>query len=337
MIAEIQSGKSANHASGDKGAADSELSGDILRLLSDWTFLVAREDDARWLESLGFHAVEWMRRDLRTAICGRKLILIAPDGERSQRFARSIGTKLAARGLATFRVWTLAGFGTRWATLREWCVDHDFMGTLMRDKPWEEPRDTVDEPVVDEPVPTIGSPRVTSPRFKADPRPIEIELLPVPRLEEGLIPAPLRGWVVDIADRGGYPVEYPAAAAIVGLSGLIGRRIALRPKRADDWLVVPNLWGAVVGPPGVQKTPAVEEPLRPLRQLAADAWKSQLAAAASFGKDRMVVEARQEAARLALRKAARQGKPDAELARLAADASLESDPLVGKSRRVSGS
>jgi hypothetical protein len=77
--------------------------------------------------------------------------------------------------------------------------------------------------------------------------------LPVPRLENRLIPAALRGWVADIADRGSFPLEYPATAAIVGLSGLIGRRIALRPKRADDWLVVPNLWGAVVGLPGIQK------------------------------------------------------------------------------------
>ena len=302
MIAETQSSRSADHAGGDTCGGDSELSGEILSLLSGWTFLVAREEDARWLESLGFHAVEWMRRDLRGAICGRKVIMIAPDSERSQRFARNLGATLAERGVATFRVWILAGFGSRSASLREWCVDNDFPASLMRDKPWEEACVTVDEPVA-----PGGSPRAQPPRFTGDPRPIEIELLPVPRLYEGLIPAPLRGWVLDIADRGGFPLEYPAAAAIVGLSGLIGRRIALRPKRADDWLVVPNLWGAVVGPPGVQKTPAVEEPLRPLRRLAADAWNSQVAAAASFDKGRMVVEARQEAARMALRKAARQG------------------------------
>jgi hypothetical protein len=147
-----------------------------------------------------------------------------------------------------------------------------------------------------------------------------------------IIPASLRGWVADIADRGGFPLEYPAAASIVGLSGLIGRRIALRPKRADDWLVVPNLWGAVVGQPGIQKTPAVEEALRPLRRLASDSWRDQLQAAASFAKGRMVIEARQEAARLALRKAARQGKTDDELDRLAAGARIDIDPLSAKTR-----
>jgi hypothetical protein len=329
MIAQTQSSRSLDHSGGENsGGGDSELTGEILGLLSDWTFLVAREEDARWLENLGFRAVEWTRRDLPGAIRGRKVILIAPDSERSQRFARNIGNTLAERGVATFRVWVLAGFGSRSASLREWCTGNDFSASLMRDKPWQEVCQAVDEPVT-----SVGAPRAQPPRFTGNPRPIEIELLPVARLDDELIPAPLRGWVVDIAERGGYPLEYPAAAAIVGLSGLIGRRIALRPKRADDWLVVPNLWGAVVGPPGVQKTPAVEEPLRPLRQLAAAAWKSQVAVAASFDKDRMVAEARQEAARLALRKAARQGKPDDELARLAADASLDNDPLVATSRR----
>ena len=328
MIAKTQSGKSADDAGGDTGSGGSELTGEVLSLLSDWTFLVASEEDARWLETLGLHAVGWARQDLRAAIRGRKVILIAPDDERSQRLGRNIGTTLAQRGLATFRVWALAGFGPRSGSLREWCGDHDFPASLIRDRPWQEACEKVDEAVA-----TGGSARAQPPLFKTDPRPIEIELLPVARLDDGLIPAPLRGWLVDIADRGGFPLEYPAAAAIVGLSGLIGRRIALRPKRADGWLVVPNLWGAVVGPPGVQKTPAVKEPLRPLRQLAADAWNSQVAAASSFDKGRLVVEARQEAARLALRKAARQGKPDDELVRLAADASLETDPFAGTSKR----
>jgi Protein of unknown function (DUF3987) len=176
-------------------------------------------------------------------------------------------------------------------------------------------------------------PRAQPPRFLTDPRPIRAELLSVPCLDERLIPVPLRGWNVDIAERGGFPLEFPAAAAIVGLSGLIGRRVALRPKRVDDWLIIPNLWGAVLGPPGVQKTPAVAGALRPLRRLASDSWRNQLQAAASFEKGRMVIEARQEAARLTLRKAARARKPDDELNQLAAGAQLGLDPLLAKTKR----
>jgi hypothetical protein len=39
-------------------------------------------------------------------------------------------------------------------------------------------------------------------RFTSDPRPINIEFLRVPRLEDRLVLAPLRGWVADIADVG---------------------------------------------------------------------------------------------------------------------------------------
>ncbi|HEV2054609.1 MAG TPA: DUF3987 domain-containing protein [Methylomirabilota bacterium] len=56
-----------------------------------------------------------------------------------------------------------------------------------------------------------------------------------------------------------------AAAAV------IGRKVAMRPKRQDDWAVVPNLWGLAVGPPGVMKSPALAEALRPLHRLVTDA------------------------------------------------------------------
>jgi hypothetical protein len=42
-----------------------------------------------------------------------------------------------------------------------------------------------------------------------EPRPIEAELVPVPRMDERLIPDSLRAWVVDIAERSGFPLGYP--------------------------------------------------------------------------------------------------------------------------------
>jgi hypothetical protein len=328
MNANLLSGMPTNTPSDNGAGTALNLSGELSRTLAEWTFLLGRADDACWLESQGLNAVEWTRGDLGPRVSGRKLVLVAPDTGESERFARQLADALQARGLATLCVWVLAGLGSRSGSLREWCEEHDFSAALARDRPWEpaaQPGTVAAS--------SAGSPRAQPPRFTSDPRPINVELLPVLRLDDRLIPAPLRGWVADIADRGGFPLEYPAAAAIVGLSGLIGRRIALRPKRADDWLVVPNLWGAVVGPPGIQKTPAVEEALRPLRRLASDSWRDQLQAAASFAKGRMVIEARQEAARLALRKAARQGKTDDELDRLAAGARIDIDPLSAKTRR----
>jgi hypothetical protein len=234
--------------SGDR-AIGLNLSREVRSTLAEWTFLLGGAENARWLGSHGLNAVDWARADLHAATRARKLILITPDDEGSQRFARDIGAKIAAHGLVTFRVWVLTGLGSRSASVQQWCEENDLPAALARDRPWE--------PAVQ---PAAGAACAAStaqsqpPRFTSDPRPLKIELLPVPRLEDRLIPASLRGWVADIADRGGFPLEYPAAAAIVGLSGLIGRWVALRPKRADDWLVVPNLRGAVVGPPGIQKT-----------------------------------------------------------------------------------
>ena len=46
-----------------------------------------------------------------------------------------------------------------------------------------------------------------------------------------------------------------------------GRARWWHPKAKDDWRVVPNLWGLIVGRPGVMKSPALSEVLKPLATL----------------------------------------------------------------------
>ena len=89
-----------------------------------------------------------------------------------------------------------------------------------------------------------------------------------------LLPAALRPWIADIADRMQCPPDYPAVAAMVTLAAVAGRQIAIRPKRFDDWTVTPNLWGAVVGRPSLLKTPALQEPMRMVEALEANARKA---------------------------------------------------------------
>ncbi|MBV8488787.1 MAG: DUF3987 domain-containing protein, partial [Planctomycetaceae bacterium] len=170
----------------------------------------------------------------------------------------------------------------------------------------------------------VGASNQVQPVFQSEPKPITVELLPVPPLDPLMIPESLRAWIEDIAERGSFPLEYPAAAAITGLSGLIGKRLAVRPKRFDDWLVVPNLWGAVVGPPGLQKTPAVEEALRPLKRLQAEAIEAHEEANKRFQADLMVAEAKKDATQGELKKAAKRGGSDSELLRLAQEATASS-------------
>jgi hypothetical protein len=100
-----------------------------------------------------------------------------------------------------------------------------------------------------------------------EPQAIPDILLPVAGFEPALLPEALRPWIMDISERMQCPGDYPAVAAMVALAGMVGRRVGIRPKCRDDWLVVPNLWGAVIGRPGVLKTPAIQEPLKPLMAL----------------------------------------------------------------------
>src|SRR5262245_5691204 len=150
-----------------------------------------------------------------------------------------------------------------------------------------------------------------APLFTGPHRVITTDLLPVPPLDTSLIPAPFRGWLTDIAGRGCFPLEYPTAAALVGLSSLVGRKLGIRPKRHDDWLVVPNLWGAVVGPPSMEKSPPVEEALRPLHRLVKEARDAHEAANTAFAAEKLVEKARADAAKDALKKAAKDKKTTA--------------------------
>ncbi len=116
-----------------------------------------------------------------------------------------------------------------------------------------------------------------------DPVPLPDGLPPVQAFDAELLPEALRCWVTDIAERMQCPPDFTAVGAVVALSSIIGARAVVRPKAKDDWTVVPNLWGAIIGRPGVMKSPALSEVMKPLHRLekaerelwqaAHDAWE----------------------------------------------------------------
>ena len=69
--------------------------------------------------------------------------------------------------------------------------------------------------------------------------------------------------------------DFVGVAALVALGSLIGRRVAIRPQRHTDWQEVCNQWGCIIGKPGVLKSPAVEEAIKPLKRLEAKAREAQ--------------------------------------------------------------
>ncbi len=93
----------------------------------------------------------------------------------------------------------------------------------------------------------------------AEPIPLPENILPAPQLDDLLLPDEWREWLTDISERMQCPLDFPAVAAIVAAAALIGNKVRIRPKKFDTWQVTPNLWGAVVGPPSVLKSPAVTE------------------------------------------------------------------------------
>jgi hypothetical protein len=117
-------------------------------------------------------------------------------------------------------------------------------------------------------------PRVEGDKWPA-PVPIKTDLLPVLPMEPDMIPEALRSWLTDIADRMRCPLDFTAASAVVMLSALIGTRLTIKPKGLDDWTIVPNLWGGVIGEPSMLKTPSVSETLKPLTRMVAQAREEQ--------------------------------------------------------------
>ena len=86
-------------------------------------------------------------------------------------------------------------------------------------------------------------------------------------MTEKHIPAFMREWILDISDRMQVPLSFLVVPAVISMAAVVGRQIGIFPKQKDDWLVVPNLWGAVIARPGYFKTPAIAEALKPLDEL----------------------------------------------------------------------
>ena len=172
------------------------------------------------------------------------------------------------------------------------------------------------------------------PHWTGSPLPLSGALRAVKPLTPDMVPEPLRACMVDIAARMACPLEYPTVACIVALASLIGRKCGVTPKQHDDWVVVPNLWGGLVGAPGVQKTPAAEEALRPLQQLVDAALARHKGALVDHQAEAMLRKARGRAAAEALDKGARTARHGAEDLKALALLAAQQDDTHRRPRRA---
>ena len=131
-----------------------------------------------------------------------------------------------------------------------------------------------------------------------DPQEIVIKRPPVAKLSVEQIPEPARAWITDVAHRMQCPFDFIASSAICMISGVIGAGCTIRPKQRDNWTVVPNLWGGLIGRPGTMKSPAIAavfQPVRKLEALAAEKYAEDKggydAAIAAFDSQRKALKA----------------------------------------------
>lgn len=106
-----------------------------------------------------------------------------------------------------------------------------------------------------------------------EPKTLELAPIEVPSMPASLLPECFKPWIMDISERMQVTPEFVMAPALVSFSSIVGRRIGILPKRHDNWLKVPNLWGAIVARPGYFKSPTIAEAIRPLEKLSDRARK----------------------------------------------------------------
>ena len=160
--------------------------------------------------------------------------------------------------------------------------------------------------------------------------PIEAPLLPVPAFDaEVLLPPALKDWVFDIANRMPCPIEYVATAVLVSAGTVIGARCAIKPKKRDDWVVVPNPWGGIVGPPSTKKTPSVNAAMKPLDRLIARERTQHERNLKEFEVDALVHQSRIEALEKNIKQAVKNEKGGAQQKAASLD-KLKSDLLSAR-------
>ena len=100
--------------------------------------------------------------------------------------------------------------------------------------------------------------------------------------------------MADLCERLQCPGDYIGVSVIAGAGSVIGRKVLVRPHLEDDWAVVANQWAMGIGRPGVMKSPAMDEALRPLKQLACLAEQQFKADQARYAVDAAAAKLRRD-------------------------------------------
>jgi hypothetical protein len=166
-----------------------------------------------------------------------------------------------------------------------------------------------------------------------DPEPLPDPLVGVMPYQSDLLPPEIRDAVDDIAERMQCPPDFPAASMLVAMAAVIGARVGIRPRRFDDWLVVPNLWGCVVGRPSLKKSPAIGHAEKRIRAIEARERERLADEIEQFQVEAVLAEASVKSMKAGIAKAMKAGDMD-EARRLALELRVIEESVAPVPRRI---
>lgn len=160
-----------------------------------------------------------------------------------------------------------------------------------------------------------------------DPQPLQTRLHPVQPLRPEMLPTDLCNYIYDQAERIPMVPDMVAVSVLVALGSVLGARVAIKPKRMDDFAVVTNIWGGFIAPPSSNKSAAFTAGLKPIDKLVAEASTAHQAALAEHQASQIKAQASAKALKSRLDKAAKAGDSEGMDAIIAAMQEDDSDTV----------
>lgn len=114
---------------------------------------------------------------------------------------------------------------------------------------------------------------------------------------QDLLPDSIWNWAEDCGARLNVCPTFVAIPLLVSISSVIGRKLAVCPRRHSTYFEIPNLWGMIIGRPSVKKTPGSEQGLQFIRNLSAEARDTYLEALPDWQAMETALQAEVDAAK----------------------------------------
>lgn len=189
--------------------------------------------------------------------------------------------KLGADGFTLWDEWSrtaenydYSALVKRWNSFEGSAIQPATIFYMAKDAGWVNPKKRP-SPSVSNSVPVERTPapvkEVISQLVDGVPEPLPDELPPVMAFKPEWFPEVMADFVDDAATRMSAPPDYIAVGLLVSMAAVIGRKVAMRPQQHSDWSETCNLWGMIIGRPGVMKSPSLGTGLRPINHLIAKA------------------------------------------------------------------